>query len=77
MSALEQAVGVTPGYVHIEKIVEPAPGLTLGQTVLKWYDIAADDAPVPLAVRALARRNLRPSRGAGRVQAPSATPYGG
>ncbi|HSF62028.1 MAG TPA: hypothetical protein VLA69_10070 [Gaiellaceae bacterium] len=59
MSAVEQAVGVTPGYVHVEKIVEPAPGLTLGDTVLKWYDIASDDAPVPLAVRALARRNLR------------------
>lgn len=59
MSAVEQAVGVTPGYVHVEKIVEPAPGLTLGDTVLKWYDIASDDAQVPLAVRALARRNLR------------------
>ncbi|MCI0636358.1 MAG: hypothetical protein L0206_20950 [Actinobacteria bacterium] len=59
MSAVETAGGVTPGYVHVEKLVEPAPGLTLGDTVLKWYDIAPDDAPVPLAVRALARRNLR------------------
>ena len=67
MSAVETAVGVTPGYVHVEKLIEPAPGLTLGDTVLKWYDIAADDAPVPLAVRALARRNLRDAAKSGKL----------
>lgn len=68
MSASETAVGVTPGYVHVEKLIEPAPGLTLGDTVLKWYDIAADDAPVPLAVRALARRNLRDASKSGELE---------
>ena len=68
MSAAETAVGVTPGYVHVEKLIEPAPGLTLGGTVLKWYDIAADDAPVPLAVRALARRNLRDASKSGELE---------
>ncbi|HEU0246892.1 MAG TPA: hypothetical protein VFR38_07375, partial [Gaiellaceae bacterium] len=68
MSAAETAVGVTPGYVHAEKLIEPAPGLTLGGIVLKWYDIAADDAPVPLAIRALARRNLRDASKSGELE---------
>ena len=59
MSALEQSVSVTPEYRHVEKVVMPEPSLALEGTILKWYDIAPDDAPVPLAVRALARRNLR------------------
>jgi len=59
VSALEQSVSVTPEYRHVEKVVTPEPSLALEGTILKWYDIAPDDAPVPLAVRALARRNLR------------------
>jgi hypothetical protein len=58
VSALE-AMGVTPEYEHAEKIASSEPSLALGDTILKWYDIAPDDAPVPLAIRALARRNLR------------------
>ena len=46
-------------YRHVEKIARPEPSLALDETVLKWYDIAPDEAPVPLAVRALARRSLR------------------
>jgi hypothetical protein len=59
VSALEQSISVTPEYRHVEKVVTPEPSLALEGTILKWYDIAPDDAPVPLAVRALARRNLR------------------
>ena len=58
MSALEQ-IGVRPDYQHISKLVRPEASLTLRGTVLKWYDIAPEEAPVPLAVRALSRRNLR------------------
>jgi hypothetical protein len=58
MSAVAQ-LGVRPDYEHISKLIRPESSLTLGDTVLKWYDIALADAPVPLAVRALARRNLR------------------
>jgi hypothetical protein len=58
MSAVAQ-LGVRPDYEHISKLIRPESSLTLGDTVLKWYDIAPADAPVPLAVRALARRNLR------------------
>jgi hypothetical protein len=59
MSALEQAVSVAPDYRHVEKVATPEPSLALEGTILKWYDVAPDDAPVPLAIRALARRNLR------------------
>jgi hypothetical protein len=65
MSAVEAPAEVDQGYVHISKLVRPEPGLTLGDTVLKWYDIAPEDAPVPLAMRALARRNLRDASKAG------------
>ena len=59
MSALEQVAEVRSDYQHVSKHAWPEPSLTLGSTVLKWYDIAPADAPVPLAIRALARRNLR------------------
>ena len=59
MSVLDAVGEVEPGYEHISKVVRPEPRLTLRDAVLKWYDIAPEDAPVPLAVRALARRNLR------------------
>jgi hypothetical protein len=58
VSALEHD-SVTPGYRHIEKVVRSAPSLALDGAILKWYDIASHEAPVPLAVQALARRNLR------------------
>ena len=57
MSALE--VEAAEAYVHVAKLARPESRLTLGETALKWYDIAPADAPVPLAIRALARRNLR------------------
>jgi hypothetical protein len=55
MSALEQVTS----YEHHAKVARPQSSLTLRSTVLKWYEIAPEDAPVPLVVRALARRNLR------------------
>ena len=58
MNALEQA-SVAADYRHLEKIAHPEPSLALGETSLKWYDVAPDDAPVPLAIRAVARRCLR------------------
>ena len=63
MSALEHAATVP--YVHVEKLVRPEPSLLLGATALKWYDIAPDDEPVPLATRALARRCLRDAHKSG------------
>jgi len=58
VNALERA-SVAADYRHIEKIAHAEPSLALGETSLKWYDVAPDDAPVPLAIRAVARRCLR------------------
>jgi hypothetical protein len=65
VSALETVGEVEPAYQHIEKLVRPEPRLTLYDAVLKWYDIAPEETPVPLAVRALARRYLRDASKAG------------
>jgi hypothetical protein len=65
VSALETVGDVAHGYVHIPKLARPAERLTLRDAALKWYDLAPEDAPVPLAVRALARRNLRDASKAG------------
>src|SRR4026207_2294659 len=46
-------------YEHHAKVARPQASLTLRSTVLKWYEIAPEDAPVPLVIRALARRSLR------------------
>jgi hypothetical protein len=66
MSALAQ-LGVEPDYEHLSKLVRPEASLALGEAVLKWYDIAPTDTPVALAVRALARRNLRDGFKAGEL----------
>ncbi|HUG63591.1 MAG TPA: hypothetical protein VMK83_00075 [Gaiellaceae bacterium] len=69
MSALEQAgYGATPEYRHAPKVASPQPGITLGEAVLKWYDIAPEDASLPLAIRALARRCLRSGARAGTLE---------
>jgi hypothetical protein len=68
VSALEQPsiqYGVDPVYRHVAKLAIPQPSIRLGEAVLKWYDIAPEDAPVPLAVRVLARRCLRDAAKAG------------
>jgi hypothetical protein len=67
VSVLDTVGVVEPAYEHIEKLVRPEPRLTLYDAVLKWYDIAPENAPVPLAVRALARRNLRDASKAGEL----------
>ena len=67
MSVLGQSGELEQGYRHIAKHARPEPSLTLGDATLKWYDIAPEDAPVPLAIRALARRNLRDASKAGKL----------
>jgi hypothetical protein len=58
MSAIEHTL-VEPGEGNEYRIAEPQPSLMLKDAILKWYDIAPPDEPVPLAIRALARRCLR------------------
>ena len=46
---------VQTDYRHLTKSIAPAPGIELGGSTLKWYDIAPADEPVPGPIRALAR----------------------
>ena len=64
MSALEQDAP-TRGYRHRQKVATPQPSIMLGDAILKWYDMAPAEAPVPIALRALARRCLRDAAKAG------------
>ena len=50
---------VHAGYRHLTKEIASATPIELGDSVLKWYDIAPGDAPVPGPIRALARGTLR------------------
>ncbi len=53
-SVLEQDARVRPDYVHASKVVRPGSILAVGDTFLKWYEIAPAEAPVPIGVRELA-----------------------
>ena len=57
MNVLERN-GVRAGYEHCEKLALPGTSIALGDTVLKWYEIAREDAPVPASVADLARLGL-------------------
>jgi hypothetical protein len=59
VSVLEPLGGIRPDYRHREKHVRASESLMLDEALLKWYDVAPPDAPVPGEVRMLARRNLR------------------
>src|ERR671911_2528661 len=50
---------VHAGYRHLTKEIATAAQIELGDSVLKWYDIAPADEPVPGPIRALARGTLR------------------
>jgi hypothetical protein len=65
MSVLDRIGQVRPEYRHISKLIQPAPSLALDGAVLKWYDIAPAEAPVPLEIRELARGGLREASSSG------------
>jgi hypothetical protein len=55
---------VQAGYRHLTKAIVPAAPIAFGETVLKWYDIAPADQPVPGPVQRLgARRRLARAAG--------------
>ena len=59
---------VQAGYRHLTKAVEPALVIALGESWLKWYDIAPSDEPVPAPIRALARGTLRGAVDSGAIE---------
>lgn len=59
MSLLERtALGVDPAYRHVSKAARTGQSIALGDSVLKWYEIAPEDDPVPPAIGDLARLAL-------------------
>jgi hypothetical protein len=59
MSALDEVGLIKPGYRHVPKVIHPAPAITAAGGVLKWYDIAEGDKPIPREIAALAREGLQ------------------
>jgi hypothetical protein len=59
---------VQAGYRHATKTVEPALVIALGESWLKWYDIAPADEHVPAPIRALARGTLRGAVDSGAIE---------
>ena len=57
-SVLERLGQVDPGYRHGPKVATPHATVILGDAILKWYDIAPADAPVPPEIDDLARHAL-------------------
>jgi hypothetical protein len=53
------------GYRHMTKAITPGTPITLGESVLKWYDIAPADEHVPSDIHVLARGNLRAAADSG------------
>jgi hypothetical protein len=46
-------------YEHITKLIQHGLSLELGETTLKWYDIAPAEQPVPDEIRELARETTQ------------------
>ena len=59
---------VHAGYRHLTKEIASAAPIELGDTVLKWYDIAPADEPVQRPIRALARASLRAAADCGEIE---------
>jgi hypothetical protein len=59
---------VQAGYRHLTKAATPALAIALGDSWLKWYDIAPADEPVPAPIRALARGTLRGAAESGAIE---------
>jgi hypothetical protein len=59
MSILERVGVIAPDYEHVPKHVRSGPSIAIAEGVLKWYEIAPPDAPVPDDVRSLAELAVR------------------
>ena len=60
MTVLDEAVAATvpAADVHVAKHATPGRSVSLGDAVLKWYDVARREAPIPDEVGDLARLGL-------------------
>jgi hypothetical protein len=53
-SLLERSGQIRPEYAHVPKLARPHSILALEDALLKWYDVAPADAPVPCQIREMA-----------------------
>jgi hypothetical protein len=58
MSLLDAVGEIKRDYRHVPKVIHPAPVVEAGGAVLKWYDIAEGDRPIPRSIGLLAREAL-------------------
>ena len=59
MTLLERAgIDDRPGYRHDAKLARTGQSVALGNTLLKWYEIAPESDPVPASTSDLARLGL-------------------
>jgi len=58
MSPLDTAGAVKPAYEHASKLVLPRPAVAVSGGLLKWYDIATSERPIPAEIVDLARDSL-------------------
>jgi hypothetical protein len=65
MSLLERIGDVRDDYQHVSKLIRPAPHVTLDDAVLKWYDVAPAETPVPRELQELARGRLEEAAASG------------
>ena len=56
---------VSTEYRHATKVIRRCAPIALGESVLKWYDIAPADEPVPSELHVLARGTLHAAAEAG------------
>ena len=55
------------GYVHRDKVLTPGEALALGDSRLKWYDLAPAEVPVAEEIRARARAFVEREEASGRL----------
>ena len=67
MSVLERIGVIRPDYRHRAKHVQAGSSIALADAVLKWYDIAPAETPVPDVIRELARTGLREASRSGEL----------
>jgi hypothetical protein len=58
LSILQCDPGVDAGYRHSGKKYETGEPLGLPGSILKWYELHAQDLPVPADISLLARRHI-------------------
>jgi hypothetical protein len=59
---------VSTEYTHASKSLRPAPRIMVGDTALKWYDLAPAGEPVPPELQVLARGTLHAALDSGALE---------